>query len=206
MTDLFLQTATTTPPAFAQMLELTAPRHKSYCDKWDFEYCAIVKERIAGEPYDPVWDKVMECMDSGVEYVVYLDADTMILDEARDLREALPDGWLGMVIHNQPFAREHIRWHYNMGFVIIKCCPESRDFIQTVKRADLHGGWDQLRVNDLLYASHSWTGIRAIDKKWNANVEDSKQFGPDTVIGAWHGGGSPEQRLDKMRNYLTSIV
>lgn len=89
------------------LMELTRERHEAYARAHGMDYLCHIGPKQSER--HPCWDKIpilLEVLRHGRHREIFwLDADALIVDMQRDLREALPEGcWLGMVHHGDPLT------------------------------------------------------------------------------------------------------
>jgi len=174
-------------------LDVSAPIHQAYAQRHGLEY-----RRYDGATllrYTGHWDAVyhmLNLMDEpGTRWVYWVDADALIVDDA-ELHEALPS-WarLGMCRHPNPP-------HFNCGVLFIRNTLATRIWLGDVLKG-APGHWphyQQAIMNDLL-EMRRWSGLcTRMDDVWNSTVVLD---GPvDCHIRAWHAGGPPERRAQRM--------
>ncbi len=181
-----------------QLLSLAEHLHNQYCERHKIDYLCIhgdaegwTSERQA------FWQKVFllrQGLELGYEYVIWLDADTLIVDHEADLRAGCPEDGIGCTWHTADKVPggwpDPCYDHFCAGAVYIGNGEWSRHFVQRWWETDDQGHpwFDQHALN--LYAE----GIRAIDSQWNSIVPHFQSEFP--VVMAWHGfGRSPESSV-----------
>jgi glycosyltransferase involved in cell wall biosynthesis len=185
-----------------EMLELTRDRHAAYARTHGMEYACRLEypapDRHAG------WDKIALLLDAlrsrQYETIVWLDADALIVDERRDLREALPAGlWLGMARHGEG------GW-YNSGAMYLRATPECLQFFEAVwANWPVGHPWeDNAAILQVLEREPGrWPGVGTIDDAWNSTFLVNES--PQPVVMAWHGLYDAPVRALRMREALTAI-
>ncbi|MCW3053740.1 MAG: hypothetical protein JWN14_2910, partial [Chthonomonadales bacterium] len=178
------------------LLKITRAHHEAYARRHHIDFVCRMEAQQQERP--ATWDKillVLQALRSGKwEYVIWLDADTLIVDSAADLRKALPpDIWLGMVKHGNP------PW-FNAGAIYIRNTPKSLAFFEEVWNTfpAEHFWEDNMAIIRVLgFDPTRWQGVAVIGDEWNStrfmNVVDN------AVVKAWHGGGPVEHRADLMQ-------
>jgi len=193
-----------TAPEYAGMIEDHQERHNAYCDKHGYEYQAITEEGLGlTHPYFRLI-KILEIMKEGKHsHIFSLDADTIVADFGRDMRETLPFGaWLAMTVHPYPTMVES--WHWQSGVMYWRCCDQAIKFleavIECVNEHDVSRGWfDQTAMQDFLLSHLEYqTGIITLPYRWNNNLHDMPISAP--IVAAWHGWGRTlADRRERMR-------
>jgi ADP-heptose:LPS heptosyltransferase len=170
---------------YTRMLDVSGSSHNAYAARHGLTFCAVRGdlqcERAAH------WNKVLliqRALENGFELVVWLDADTLIVNLEADLREALGDGPpIGMCRH--PIPWEEQPWHFNSGVIFVRNTPLAHEFFQRVWDAGpvQHRWQEQLRINQV--SGQMPAAVQAIDAKWNSTLNVNACKNP--VIQAWHG-------------------
>lgn len=180
------------------LLGATMEHHRAYCERHGFHYECRLEWQPANRAAN--WDKIAllrELMAKGYEYLVWLDADTVIVDFERDMRDALnPNNWLGMVRHGDP-------GYFNNGAMYLRNVPHAEDFLSEVWHTwPVYHLWEDNQAVILAAARlpERWSGIETISNEWNCTPGASDH--PNPVVLGWHGGGPPENRLANMLQAL----
>ena len=178
------------------MLEMLIPHHQDYCDTHGIEYLPSF-EQVTDRPVEVgAWAKVeliRQSLDKGYQYVVWLDADTMIIDTQTDLRLAVQGRKIGACWHRIPQMS-----HWNVGALYADNCQETRDFIQTWWNSypTPRDGWlEQGAFNRLARESKT---VVTLSDRWNATLDVNMV--PDTVVLGFHGQGDTKQRIKLMQD------
>jgi Nucleotide-diphospho-sugar transferase len=184
--------------SYKGMVSDTRDRHLAYCERHGYEY--IYREI----PNDPriAWrriEMILQCLNEGYTHVFNIDADTMVVDFSRDLRDALPDwSFLAMTIH--PYPMEKTIWHFQAGLFFVRNCDKARSFFEMVLAKDGQEPHDQAAINAILLDEYGWQqGLNILTHHWNASVHNQPQEG--AIIAAWHGAASPPERRAWMQRY-----
>jgi ADP-heptose:LPS heptosyltransferase len=185
---------------YTRMLDLTGDRHSTYAAKHDLTFWSVRGDVQFDRP--PVWNKVLliqMALRAGFEFVVWLDADTLIVRPEVDVRAALPYGPpIGMCRNPLPLGNQP--WHYNAGVIFVRNTTESRAFFDAVWNGGpvAHPWQEQARMNEL---SHKFTDtIQPVDGRWNSTKGVNPA--PDPVILAWHGQG--KKAIQRMKAALSA--
>lgn len=156
--------------AHAAMLDLTENWHKEYAAQHGLRYVARRELTLPNCPAP--WSKVPLILDlllAGHAPVVWMDADTVVVDGARDISRACDDG-IGCVFYDQPWP------HFNTGVMVLWPSAEVIELVREVLRfagrpnglpPTTPGGgvWEQPYFNFL----DGGRGIlRRISPDWNA--------------------------------------
>jgi hypothetical protein len=186
-------------------LELVRERHQAYADKWKFDYLVVFGEvRLDWEVSHGGWAKlelVRQMLAKGYKYVVWVDADAMIVDMNTDLREGCPEG-LGMVVHNGAGTPGP---HMNVGVMLMQNSERVRAFFDewvTRYPGTTEFPWYEQGEAHKMAHDPKWAGVVIeIDKRWNSCVYAETHVN-NAVIEGWHGMGTPAQRTEQMRTFL----
>ena len=178
------------------LLKITATKNLEYCMRHKFDFSMVIN----GErPVTGHWDAVRlvrEAMDLPYKYIVYLDADAIIVDMEHDLRKGCPEGKIGACRHiltNPPFSMELD--HLNVGVLYYSNCQETRDFVD--KWLDKFPGtpqpawWEQGAMNDINDGT-----VVEIDAKYNSTFPVNHVENP--VVSGFHGRGDVRTQFDLM--------
>jgi ADP-heptose:LPS heptosyltransferase len=172
---------------YRPMLELTGPLHRAYAQRHGISYWLVrgdVQTERAGH-----WNKILlmqRAFQMGFELVIWLDADTVIVDPAQDFRRALNGGApVGMVRHATPWNGQP--WHYNSGVILARNTPQSRRFLQRVWDAGPidHPWQEQVRINEV--ARRQPRAVQTLAARWNCTQGSNPCRKPGVL--AWHGFG-----------------
>jgi len=178
------------------LLKVTAARNLEYClaHKMDFEMIVNGATPTQGD-----WDKIRmirTAMQLPYQFIIYLDADTLIADMKADLRDGCPPGKIGACRHIlKPETYRIYLDHLNVGALYFTNCDETRNFVD--RWLEGYPGtteppwWEQGVMNKINDGT-----VVEIDAKWNAtgNVNPS----PNPVVLGFHGQGDVKRRFDLM--------
>lgn len=178
------------------MLELTRPHHGAYCEKWGFDYwCKFENNLPDSDPLRGSWAKVELMRQALRDYqsVVWLDADTLIVDFETDLRDAIQLGKIGACWHRIPQLN-----HWNVGALYLDDAEEVREFVDhwLDLYPGINDGWMEQGVFNRM-ARESRTVVTLSDK-WNATLDVSMV--PDAVVLGFHGQGDTKYRTKIMQD------
>jgi hypothetical protein len=184
-----------------EMLATSHARHEAYARRHGLAFWSV--RGAVQQHLPPYWDKIpliMAALRLEVDLVVWLDADTLIVDLNQDLRRALSGGApIGMCRHEVPW--EDQAWHFNAGVIVVRNTEAARWFFRQVwERGPTKIMWqEQGRMLHLLRAHPEL--VQTLDNKWNSaeGVNES----PCPVIRAWHGWGS--EAVAAMRDALAGL-
>ena len=173
---------------YTELLRLTHALHEGYADRHGIDFWSVrgapQLERASS------WSKALlirQALQLHYELVVWLDADTLIVDPSVDLREAMSEFEIvGMCKHPLPWGGRP--WHYNAGVLFVRNGEPARQFFREVWEAGpLNHPWqEQYRMLELDQRSPGF--VQAIDDRWNATVGCNPS--PEPIIKAWHGYGA----------------
>jgi hypothetical protein len=187
---ILLQQAT---GAYQQMLSLSHDLHNAYATRHNLTFCSVRGSVQSRRP--PVWDKIrliQLMLATGVEFVVWLDADTLIMKPEIDVRSALRNG-APIAMCRNPIPWGDQSWHYNAGVILVRNTGAARWFFDEVWKAERvdHPWQEQARMNEL--SERNPNLVQTLDNKWNC----TKGVNPtrDPIIRAWHGQGTGAIKL-----------
>lgn len=122
------------------MLRISGPAHAAYCARHGFDFRVIMDRQVPQRR--PEWEKIHAigaALQAGYELVIWLDADTLIVDPQTDLREGLPAG--------ADMAARLLEYHllgksirqlgplYNFGVVMLRNVPATHRFLEELWEA-----------------------------------------------------------------------
>lgn len=193
-----------------ELLELSEPTFRAYADAHGYEL-VVARELVA--PERPAsWSKVkmVQALMARHDFVLWVDADAMIVDFTRDMVDSCPrDGHLFVVEHHYDDQRIP-----NMGVFAARSTRQASDFLDLVwaqERYIDHDWWENAATLDLL-GYRLWPCgperpspysdlVRFIGNEWNSITQDPSQH---PVIKHYAGKGH-EERLAAMRADLASV-
>ncbi len=186
---------------FERMLELTRPHHEAYCRAWNFEHWSVVSEDARYPMSDGAWVKISmieRAFNDGYEYVVWLDADTLIVDPSVDLRVAIQPEKIGACWHRIPQLN-----HWNVGALYLHKSIPVRNFVGEwlASYPPPRDGWFEQGVFNRL-ARQSKTVVTLSDK-WNATL--NVNMVPDAVVLGFHGQGDAARRYELMKQTCDKV-
>lgn len=185
-----------------EMLELTKPRHAEYCHEWHIDYKPFIERVFDHDPFLGSWAKVElihRALVDGYDYVIWLDADTLIFDFETDLRQAVQPYKIGACWHRIPQLN-----HWNVGALYIDNTDETIDFITRwlASYPPPNDGWMEQGVFNRM-AKQSRTVVTLSDR-WNSTLDVSMV--PDAVVLGFHGQGDTEHRTRLIKQALDQIA
>lgn len=188
---------------YAEALALTYGRNLAYCQKYNMDYFACYSNirddwdwRLGG------WAKLVlirDALNNGYQYVIWLDADSLIADLNTDLRDGCPEFGVGMVHHN-PIVRPV----YNVGVMYFTNSERVRQFVN-----DWIGwfpgpvnGWHEQAMLSLLSVAVPYLGLVVpLENKWNSCVKGLTHV-DNAVVEGFHGEGEISNRIKLMKEWL----
>lgn len=199
MTSILIQQIYPDTPG-VKMLELTKAHHQAYCDKHGIDFLSIVDNPLPDYNVKlGSWAKVKLIQDALYKYenVIWLDADTLIVDVETSLLDAIQKNKIGACWHRIPQLN-----HWNVGALYIHNSQETREFISAwLERYPPKTGWlEQGVFNEM--AKQNKTVVTLSDK-WNATMNVSMV--PDAVVMGFHGAGTTEERTEIMRQAMKRL-
>ena len=184
------------------LLELTRSHHEQYARRHRMDF--VCRTGLQQQERPAQWDKILlirQALEVGYAAIVWLDADTLIVDPARDLRAALPsNAWLGMVKHGTAPP-----W-FNSGAIYVRNTPQSRAYFEEVWRtypADHFWEDNMAMIQVLGFDPERWRGAVVIGDEWNSTRLMNECAHP--VVKAWHGNGPVAQRFQMMRHEMQTL-
>ena len=187
---------------YSEMLELTHHHHAQYAKKHGFDFWSIRGD--VQKELHPAWNKIRLIqmgLAAGFEFIVWLDADTLILRPEVDFFEALANERpIGMCRHPLPFYDQP--WHYNSGVMFIRNTEATRIFFHRVwVEGPLPHPWEeQARINAL--ALNSPELIQQVPDIWNSTAGANEV--KNAVVQAWHGQGAAA--LPALKSGLAQVI
>ena len=184
-----------------KMLELTRMHHQAYCDKFAMDYWCEISNPLPS--YDVMlgsWGKIeliRRALDTQYQSVVWLDADTLIVDLQTNLRDAIQPDKIGACWHRIPQLN-----HWNVGALYIDNTPNTRAFIdEWLASYPPKPQWlEQGEFNRLARESRT---VVTISDKWNATLDVSMV--PDAVVLGFHGQSNTEYRYNLMQKTMDQL-
>jgi len=195
-TVLFQQASGTHIP----LLKLTQDHHRNYCEFMGMDYFCLFGRTTNWPPY---WEKLFIARMLDYKYVIYLDADTVIVDTKVDFRKVIIKP-LMMVRH--PAGKYGGRdGHYNCGVYFM----EKTDGIRNLIEETISPGpgtpdwWEQTIINQLLVLPWYCDLVGELPAQYNATVGVNECVNP--VIRACHGPcGDMIQKARMIEQWLKS--
>jgi ADP-heptose:LPS heptosyltransferase len=180
---------------YLEMLSLSHDLHKAYATRHNLTFCSVRGPVQSSRP--PVWNKIrliQLMLAGGSEFVVWLDADTLIIKPEIDVRGALVNGApIAMCRNPLPWGSQP--WHYNAGVILVRNTSAARWFFDEVwktERVD-HPWQEQARINEL--AQQYPNLVQPLENRWNCTRGVNPARAP--IIRAWHGQGPKAVKLMK---------
>lgn len=100
------------------------------------------------------------------DFIVWLDADVLIVNAEEDFRTALPPGApIGMCSHPLPWRNQS--WHYNSGVMVIRQSPLAGAFFERVWEAGPidHPWFEQARILEVASTPQFSGAVQRISDK-----------------------------------------
>lgn len=196
----------------AEMLRISGPAHAAYCARHGFDFRSIMTRQVPQRR--PEWEKVHAigaALQAGYELVIWLDADTLIVDPDADLREAIPEGCdlaaRKLLYHLLGRSIQQFGPLFNFGVVILRNTPASKRFLEELWEAgpitkqrcvDKDGrNWtdaytvlrEEARANWILQGNRAADAgelpiVHELEARFNSFTEYQDER---PVVMAWHG-------------------
>ena len=168
----------------AEMLALTTPLTLRYCQTHHIDYQCIVGTFDLDKGHWDVPILIHAFIEAGYSNIVYLDADTVIVNSAVALRDAIVTDKIGAVWHE---LGTHS--HYNAGALYVSNTPRTRNFVDQWLAKKPGDGfdhfpltWEQGIFNVL---GKKMEIIHRLDNRWNA--ENGVSPSDEPVVKGFHG-------------------
>jgi hypothetical protein len=152
------------------------------------------------------WAKIVLVKRAIVDYehVFWIDADAMIFNMAADLRDALAGKaeCIGAVRH--PGAPPRMPPHLNVGVMYFKRDPRLAGFLD--EWLSLWPGelpmLEQGIFNEMIDRHPGM--VAELDNQWNATWQGVSES-PHPIVRGYHGGMTPQSKLDGMRREIAAL-
>ena len=187
---------------YVRLLNLTQARHQEVAQAYSIDYCCLFGAQQTERHCE--WDKISvlrNALRQGKwETIIYLDADTLLIDKTQDLRGALPEGaWLGLVRSEETGLFT--------GSLYVRTCAQSKAFFDEVWRA-----WPGPVEQEASAAIHKvlnfypsrWKGVQILEEKWHRAVRKGEIQGAIAVT--WEGQGSVQDRYRQIEQALQDLA
>jgi hypothetical protein len=157
-------------------------RNHAYCGRHGYQY--VFREQDRFSPYTKFrWAK--KWFKEGHSHVFLFDADALIVDLSRDMRDTAKGASIAMVQYPIPFYEHPVQ--YNAGIVYLRNTPESQALLDAILEGDGVRS-EQHQLNRLFYDEGPWQfRCNALPFKWNA-LKIIRTAADDIVVG-FHGMG-----------------
>lgn len=197
-TRLIIQSITPPPDQFGRYLDLAKPVHEDYAKRCGGDYQLFVgwKERDV----NPTWNRLPMILDAfaqGYEQVVWLDADTLVVQPDRNIFEEVVGAPLHMTrTEGFPWwTPDGEREAWNDGVLVAEQCDESIDALEWVWRRrhdpflphQVSGMPELSWLLDYVFTQPA-SLVKELSDIWNfMPYEHTKHRADEAVIDAWHG-------------------
>jgi hypothetical protein len=200
MRDAILIQHATPDMGFDKMIYLTREHNQAYCEKFNFDYrCEISNYERHVETGQ--WMKIkliQEALQAGYKYIVWIDADAMIINPSVDLRDATQADKIGACWHRIPQLH-----HWNVGVLYVGNSDNVVNFVDQwmASYPAPNDGWFEQGVFNRMGMTDST--VTTISDKWNATIDVS--MCPDAVVLGFHGQGDSEYRYNQMKQVFYNL-
>lgn len=181
---------------FVRMLDLTADLHSRYCKAWGAELIARREAKNKKPTRPPHWRKVdliTEALESGYDHILWLDADSVIVDARADLFAACSWGIGICACHDAPTVPRHL----NTGVLWFNRSPEVTAFVAAWNAMPNKMGEDQSAFEELMN-ERRWRSLLTICPN-RYNCVETAMEAPDPVVRSFHGD---KDRVNRMAAYI----
>lgn len=202
MNDAVLIQQANADGAYLDHLRLAFPGHADYARRHAMDYWCMFSDVRPNMPAKVGgWSKVHLIRDAwrqGYQHIFWVDADALIVDYTVDLRHAL-QGSLSEVGACQ-HSGHGLPTHLNVGVLYVRPSQSLPRFPELWLAAfpGTKPWMEQGVFNDL--AARLPGVVERLDDRWNSTV--GVNVSPRPVVKAWHGYGTPVDRLAAMRREL----
>jgi hypothetical protein len=186
---------------FVRMLDLTADVHARYCAAWGVEFIAQREDRPKKVVRPLHWRKVEMmgwALDRGFEQVLWLDADSIIVDASVDLFSTCTWGVGLCECWDSPTTPRHL----NTGVVWLASSDEVRAFVAAWQAMPPHMKWEDQGALIELMNQRRWRNLLTIlPNRFNWVEKHMESDRP--VVRSFHG---ERDRLLRMQALLSRGV
>jgi hypothetical protein len=197
---------------YDEALEWLKPIHGAYCQKWGYDYLASSEKVVESNNPNarPNWNRIplmIQAIESGYEYVIWIDHDCVIVDFDKDLRDAFDEPGADVMMCVHPgFPQAGLFAHFNNGVMMVRSSEKSFKFLQEVW-AKRYGGppwYEQDIMNELLRDFTYMDVVGVMGDRYNSTPNANQVPDDQVVIAAFHGVGTyadVHTRLDYMKQF-----
>jgi hypothetical protein len=182
---------------FIRMLDLTNDLHARYCRTVGAEFITRREARPRKPARPPHWRKVdliAEALDAGFDQVIWLDADSVIVDGSVDLFAVCRWG-LGIC---ECWDSPRVPPHLNTGVVWFNASPEVRAFVTAWNKMPPGMPWEDQGAFIELMKTRRWRSqLTILPNRYNWVETHMEAAGP--VVRSFHG---ERDRLARMQGLL----
>lgn len=183
--------------AYKEQLEISRPYHLAGCERFGYTFISDETPRTSKHVFFEKLPRVIDAIDDGFEYIVWLDADT-IWSGAQPLTDAMPSPGIGMTWNGGQWIEPWYA-HFNAGAYYVHVGPGIRDQIQLwLDTPDFGHAWGDQHALHLLVTSGRMNPV-LIDRRFNSIHGRDRNH----VVAAWHGSGS--HAVSFMKKYIQTI-
>lgn len=186
---------------YAELIALAYPRHVGYALRHGFDYLVYVGSTLQREePPRGAWEKVFlvqQALERGYDFVVYLDADTLIANMAVDLREALRDKPFSIGACWHPGRGGHL----NSGVLFFRRTRDAVHFIRhwLGERGREEDKWqEQAVLNRMAHEEKFKAVVGIISDVYNA-TRRAGTYTDEAIIIGYHSPETVAERLARMK-------
>jgi hypothetical protein len=152
-----------------EWITLTIPRTLKYCVAHKIDFRLVMGDIPPNEPgHWAVPQLILDYMDLGYKNVVYLDADCIVGDVNRDMRDACVPDKIGAVWHNLSYLTPD--WScYNVGALYVSSSPKVRGFVsEWLAKRPGSSEWPWWENGEFNILGKKMDIINCLDNSWNA--------------------------------------
>ena len=185
--------------------DLTSQVNLAYAQRWGIDFIASKQEELAeGRP--PAWGKIrlLQKVLSNYGWVLWIDADAMVVDFTQDLRRFIDDDYdIVLAAEELPEGRTintGVAWYRNSSTtnMILKSTWEREDCIH-------HSWWEQGAMIEVLKENLKWENkVKKLDIH-PINVKPNELTEGDIVVHTAGGSANPEHKAQIMKQLIPHI-
>jgi hypothetical protein len=191
-------------PDFVRMLDLTAAIHARYCAAWGVEFVAYREARPRKARRPPHWRKVEvigKALDDGFEQVLWLDADSVIVDGGVDLFALSRWGMALCECWDSPKEAPHL----NTGVVLFNASGEVVSLVRAWNAMPSGMPWEDQGALIELMRQRRWRSLLTIlPNRYNWVQEHMEASEP--VIRSFHGERDRPARMEALLSQGTEAA
>ncbi len=182
---------------YESQLEISRPYHLAGCERFGYTFIVESDASTGKHVFFEKLRMVLDAIDHGFNYVVWLDADTL-WDGMQPLTDAMPSPGIGMTFNGGQWIEPWYA-HFNAGAYYVHVGNGVRSQLQRWLDTpdDGHPWGDQHSLSKLVRSGR--IDVTLIDSRFNSIHGRDRNH----VVAAWHGSGMMATKF--MSEYLRTI-